>query len=162
MNKVNSEYPALYNGYFDLREPFIKDLEDVYSKPIQIPACGPEEIFTDEAINLIAEARILGQQVLCMRNEAETATEAGDTLRCAEKSLKILEGKLVQLDLDAFRYFHFIAARRFELDTLKEKYRAYKCAAEDTEPDEVLCEERKRDLLNYQAELEGSFEAHSL
>lgn len=105
--KSDKKYAEVYKGYFNYREPFTENLEDIYLNPVVIPIYHIEELFNDQIINDIYRF-----------NEI-----SGDPSFKDEYDL--LDAQLKERDLHIFRYFHFIAAQRHVLYDLKLKYRDF-------------------------------------
>lgn len=105
--KYDKKYPDVYGGYFDYREPFTENLEDIYQKPVVIPIYHLDELFNAEAMNDIHRLHEISNDSL-FKEECE-----------------LLNKRLKERDLNIFRYFHFIAAQRHVLWELKTKYREF-------------------------------------
>jgi len=101
------KYPDVFCGYFDYREPFTENLEDIYQKPVVVPIYHIEELFNDQAMNDVHRlAEISNDPVF--KDEFDR-----------------LNKQLKERDLNIFRYFHFIAAQKHVLHDLKNKYRDF-------------------------------------
>lgn len=105
--KYDKKYPEVYRGYFDFREPFTENLEDIYQKPVVIPIYHIDELFNEQAINDICRFK-------------EISKDPNRKEEC-----DFLVQQLKERDLNIFRYFHFIAAQRHVLHELKTKYRDF-------------------------------------
>lgn len=53
MDKNKSPYSDLYKGYFDVRDPYISNLEEIYQKPVPIPIYTAEELFSNQILDNI-------------------------------------------------------------------------------------------------------------
>lgn len=105
--EYDKQYPDVYRGYFDDREPFTDNLEDIYQKPIVIPIYHIDQMFNDEAMKDINRLNEIG-------DDPEFKVES-DQLRA----------RLKERDMHIFKYFHFIAAQRHVLHELKMMYRDF-------------------------------------
>lgn len=105
--EYDKKYPDVYQGYFDYREPFTENLEDIYQKAVVIPIYHIDELFNSDATN---EA--------CRFNEIKNNPDCKD-------EFEHLSARLKERDLHIFKYFHFIAAQRHVLYELKTKYRDF-------------------------------------
>lgn len=142
----NENYPEIYQGYFNYREPYVENLEDIYKKPVVIPIYHIEELFNDQ---VMTDVRRLDE--IC--NDAEAKAE-----------YELLSVQLKERDLHIFKYFHFIAAQRYVLDELKMKYRDFyelehtlkqfeAIGYDVSKARETDLVKRKRQLLDFQARL---------
>lgn len=142
----NENYPEIYQGYFNYREPYVENLEDIYKKPVVIPIYHIEELFNDQ---IMTDVRRLDE--IC--NDAEAKAE-----------YELLSVQLKERDLHIFKYFHFIAAQRYVLDELKMKYRDFyelehtlkqfeAIGYDVSKARETDLVKRKRQLLDFQARL---------
>lgn len=103
----DKKYPDVYQGYFDYREPFTENLEDIYKMPLVIPIHHIDELFSPQAI--------IDAKRLC---EIEGRPEF-------KEEFETLSTQLKERDLHIFKYFHFVAAQRHVLYELKTKYRDF-------------------------------------
>jgi|GEM_PF-2500184 len=144
--KYDKKYPDVYQGYFDYREPFTENLEDIYQKPVVIPIYHIDELFNAQAINDICRLNEIG-------NNADFIEES-----------EVLNAQLKERDLHIFKYFHFIAAQRHVLYELKEKYRDFYELEQTLKQFEAIGYDvskaretdlvaRKKSLLDFQARL---------
>jgi len=142
----NSSYPDIYQGYFDYREPYTENLDDIYQKPVVIPIYHIEELFNDQAMNDIYRFN-----EIC--NDPNFKDE-----------FEVLNAQLKERDMHIFRYFHFIAGQRHVLQELKMKYRDFYELEQTLKQFEVKgydvskaretdLVKRKRQLLEFQARL---------
>jgi len=53
MCKNNSPYSDLYKGYFDIRDPYTCNLEEIYQKPVPIPIYTADELFNNPILDNI-------------------------------------------------------------------------------------------------------------
>lgn len=123
----NPPYSNLYNGYFDVRDPYTKNLDEIYEKPVPIPAYSPDEIFTDHALDDHHAILALSKELEQLK---QTETTDVNLIYSLERKLRGLITAAENRDQDIFRYFHFVAARNFQLETLKAGYRAYRMVKE--------------------------------
>lgn len=144
--QYDKKYPEVYQGYFDYREPYTENLEDVYQKPIVIPIYHVEELFSVQALEAIKRLK-----------------EIADDPEFYEE-FEILNAQLKERDRHIFTYFHFIAAQRHVLYELKTKYRdfyelehtlkQFEAKGYDvSKARETDLVARKKDLLDFQAHL---------
>jgi hypothetical protein len=105
--KYEKKYPDVYRGYFDYREPFTENLEDIYQKPVVIPIYHIDELFNDQAIT---DSCRLSE--ICKNPDFKAESD-------------FLNAQLRERDINIFRYFHFIAAQRHVLYELKTIYRDF-------------------------------------
>ena len=105
--EYDKKYPDVYQGYFDFREPFTENLEDIYQQPVVIPIYHIDELFNTQTMNDVNRLNEI-------RNNPEFKEE-----------FEALDVKLKERDLHIFKYFHFIAAQRHVLYELKMKYRDF-------------------------------------
>jgi hypothetical protein len=118
----NNPYSDLYNGYFDVRDPYTTNLDEIYQKPVSIPIYSPHEIFTDHALDDHYAAIALSKELEMVRQDKIHDVNLVYSL---QRKLRSLNDKIESRDLDIFKYFHFIAARSFKQEMLKAAYRAY-------------------------------------
>lgn len=144
--EYDKRYPDVYQGYFDYREPFTENLEDIYQKAVVIPIYHIDELFNEEAINDIRRL-----------NEISNVPDFKD-------EYEILNNRLKERDLHIFQYFHFIAAQRHVLYELKIKYRDFyelehtlkhfeAIGYDVSKARETDLPARKKSLLDFQARL---------
>ncbi|WP_316815684.1 hypothetical protein [Pedobacter nyackensis] len=144
--EYDKKYPDVYKGYFDYREPFTENLEDIYLRPVVIPIYHIDELFNDQAINDIYRLQEIS-------NKPDFKDEC-----------EILEAQLRERDMHIFKYFHFIAAQRHVLYELKTKYRDFYELEHTLKQFEVIGYDvgkaretdlikRKKSLLEFQAGL---------
>jgi len=142
----NENYPEIYQGYFNYRDPYIENQEDIYQKPVVIPIYHIEELFNDQVLN---DVRRFNE--ICNDPDAKVEYE-------------LLGAQLKERDLHIFKYFHFIAAQRYVLDELKTKYRDFyelehtlkqfeAIGYDVSKARETDLVKRKRQLLDFQARL---------
>ena len=105
--EYDKKFPDVYKGYFDHRDPFTDNLEDIYQKPVVIPIYHLDEMFNEEAMNDIYRLN----EIL---DDPEFKAESDQ-----------LKTRLKERDIHIFKYFHFIAAQRHVLYELKMMYRDY-------------------------------------
>lgn len=55
MTKNNHPYSDIYKGYFDVRNPYTKDLKAVYQKPVPIPIYTVDQLFNNQNLENIDE-----------------------------------------------------------------------------------------------------------
>lgn len=89
MTKNNHPYSDIYKGYFDVRNPYTKDLEVVYQRPVPIPIYTADQLFNNQTLE--------------------------------------------NIDEHIFRYFHFVAARTYQLEQIKAMYVVYWHVKQDWE-----------------------------
>lgn len=53
MYKNNSPYSDLYKGYFDTRDPYTSNLDEIYQKPVPIPIYTADELFSNQILDNI-------------------------------------------------------------------------------------------------------------
>lgn len=142
----DKNYPDVYMGYFNYRDPFTDDLENIYQNPVVIPIYHIDQLFNDQvmaAVNRMAE--IEGDPAF--KEEAE-----------------VLNAQLLERDQHIFKYFHFIAAQRHVLYELKMKYRDFYELEQTLKQFEAIgydvskaretdLVKRKKQLLDFQARL---------
>jgi hypothetical protein len=142
----DKNYPDVYMGYFNYRDPFTDNLENIYQNPVVIPIYHIDQLFNDQAmaaINRLTE--IEGKPAY--KEEAE-----------------VLNNQLLERDKHIFKYFHFIAAQRHVLYELKMKYRDFyelehtlkqfeAIGYDVSKARETDLVKRKRQLLDFQAHL---------
>jgi len=142
----DNNYPEVYMGYFDHRDPFTENLEDIYQKPVVIPIYHIEELFNEKAITDILRLNRID------RNPDFKA------------EYDILNARLREHDINIFKYFHFIAAQQHLLYELKAKYRDFyelehtlrqfeAIGYDVTKARETDLKARKKSLLEFQARL---------
>jgi len=174
MPKNNSPYSDLYKGYFDAREPYIKNLEEIYQKPLPIPCCGLEELFNDHSLQEQVQFQAIQEELDYLKQVCVAAQDSGTIehggqayakeqvpvlIQERERKAKQLAVTLETRDLDIFKYFHFVAARRDKLDLLKEKYLHYYKSCQDLalrsgNAIQDCCQKAKKELLDFQSNLE--------
>lgn len=139
-------YPEIYQGYFNYREPYTENLEDIYERPVVIPIYHIDELFNDQKMN---DVRRFNE--ICDNPDAK-------------EEFEVLNARLKELDLHIFKYFHFIAAQKHVLYELKEKYRDFyelehtlkqfeAIGYDVSKAKETDLVKRKRQLLDFQARL---------
>ncbi|ACU03539.1 hypothetical protein [Pedobacter heparinus] len=142
----DKNYPDVYMGYFNYRDPFTEKLENIYQNPVVIPIYHLDQLFNDEAIQTINRLNELSGKPE-FKNEYDT-----------------LNAALVERDQHIFKYFHFIAAQRHVLDELKMKYRDFyelehtlkqfeAIGYDVSKARETDLVKRKKQLLEFQARL---------
>lgn len=144
--KYDKKYPDIYQGYFDHREPFTDNLDDIYQKPVVIPIYHIDEMFNDEAMDDVYRMKEIGEDP---KFKAESDQ---------------LKARLKERDMHIFKYFHFIAAQRHVLHELKMMYRDFYELEHTLKQFEVIgydvskaretdLVKRKKALLDFQARL---------
>nr|WP_121273610.1 hypothetical protein [Pedobacter schmidteae] len=144
--EYDKTYPDVYRGYFNYRDPFTQNLEDIYKKPIVIPIYHLDQLFNDQAL---AEVNRWDE----IKDNADLNTEWMQ-----------LDARLTERDEHIFKYFHFIAAQRHVLYELKSQYRDYYELEHTLKQFEAIgydvhkaretdLQKRKTLLLNFQARL---------
>lgn len=142
----DKNYPDVYMGYFNYRDPFTENLENIYQNPVVIPIYHIDQLFNDQAMSSIYR--------WC---EIEGNPEYKD-------EMEALNAALLERDKHIFKYFHFIAAQRHVLDELKMKYRDFyelehtlkqfeAIGYDVSKARETDLVKRKRQLLEFQARL---------
>lgn len=142
----DKNYPEVYMGYFNYRDPFTDNLENIYQNPVVIPIYHIDQLFNDEAMAAINRM-----------TEIEGRPEY-------KEEFEALNARLTELDQHIFKYFHFIAAQRYVLDELKMKYRDFyelehtlkqfeAIGYDVSKARETDLVKRKKQLLDFQARL---------
>lgn len=142
----DKNYPDVYMGYFNYRDPFTENLENIYQNPVVIPIYHLDELFNVKAMSAI-------YRLLEIEGKAEFTDEA-----------KVLNAELMERDNHIFKYFHFIAAQRHVLYELKMMYRDFYELAHTLKQFEAIgydvskaretdLVKRKKQLLEFQARL---------
>lgn len=142
----DKNYPEVYMGYFNYRDPFTDNLENIYQNPVVIPIYHIDQLFNDQAIAAIKRmAEIEGNPDF-------------------KEEFESLNAQLTERDQHIFKYFHFIAAQRHVLDELKMKYRDFyelehtlkqfeAIGYDVSKARETDLVKRKKQLLDFQAHL---------
>lgn len=144
--EYDKKYPDVYQGYFENREPYTENLDDIYQKPVVIPIYHIDELFNEQKINDVLRLQEI----------------SGDP--SFKEEFEALEARLKEHDLHIFRYFHFIAAQRHVLYELKTKYRDFYELEQTLKQFEAIGYDvskaretdlvaRKKSLLDFQARL---------
>lgn len=142
----DKNYPEVYMGYFNYRDPFTDNLENIYQSPVVIPIYHIDQLFNDQAIATVKRM-----------TEIEGNPDFKD-------EFENLNAQLTERDQHIFKYFHFIAAQRHVLDELKMKYRDFyelehtlkqfeAIGYDVSKARETDLVKRKKQLLDFQAHL---------
>lgn len=142
----DKKYPDVYQDYFNYRDPFTLNLENIYQKPVVIPIYHLDELFNGQAMADIARMNeIKGNPAF-------------------KEEFDQLNARLIERDEHIFRYFHFIAAQQYVLQELEMQYRDYyelehtlkqfeAIGYDVSKARETDLVKRKKSLLSFQAKL---------